>query len=211
MPYDFKREFKELYQPTCTPSIVDVPAMHFVAVRGTGNPNEEGGSYQQAVGLLYGISYTIKMSYKGSHEIAGYYPFVVPPLEGLWWQEGSVGVDFTRKQDFCWISMIRLPDFVGQDVFEWAVAEATRKKGTDFSKVEFFEYHEGLCVQCLHVGPFDMEPATVAAMDEFATSEGYVPDFSDTRLHHEIYLSDPRKGNPEKLRTIMRHPVRRSA
>lgn len=211
MPYDFKREFKDLYQPKHSPSIVDVPAMHFVAVRGTGDPNEEGGSYQQAVGLLYGISYTIKMSYKGPREIEGYYPFVVPPLEGLWWQEGIAGVDFTRKQDFCWISMIRLPDFVSQDVFGWAVSEATRKKGADFSKSEFFEYHEGLCVQSLHVGPFDTEPATIAAMDEFAVSEGYVLDHSDTRLHHEIYLSDPRKGSPEKLRTIIRHPVRRDA
>jgi len=211
MPYDFKREFKELYQPTCTPSIVDVPAMRFVAVRGTGDPNEEEGPYQQAVGLLYGISYTIKMSYKGSHEIAGYFPFVVPPLEGLWWQEGVVGVDLARKQDFCWISMIRLPDFVSHDTFGWAVAEASRKKGADFSKAELFEYREGLCVQCLHVGPYDMEPATVAAMDEFAADAGYLPDYSDARLHHEIYLSDPRKGNPDKLRTIIRHPVRQGA
>lgn len=209
MAFDFKKEYKEFYLPPAKPEIVTVPAVNFIAVRGKGDPNEEEGAYKQAIGLLYGIAFTIKMSKKGDHRIEGYYDYVVPPLEGLWQQEGSQGMDYSRKDKLCWISMIRLPDFVTRADFEWAVSEAERKKKQDFSKVEFFTYDEGLCVQCMHIGPYDSEPATVALMDAFTEQEEYVTDISDTRLHHEIYLSDARKTAPDKLRTVIRHPIRR--
>lgn len=208
MAFDYKKEYKELYQPPKKPSIVSVPAMNYLAVRGKGNPNTEGGEYQQSIPLLYGIAYTIKMSKKGSHVIEGYFDFVVPPLEGFWWQDGVKGVDYSRKNDFNFISCIRLPDFVTREEFDWAVEEATVKKKLDFSKVEFLAVEEGLCVQCMHVGPYDSEPATVDAMHAFASEQGYALDFSATRLHHEIYLSDPRKCAPEKLKTVVRHPLK---
>jgi hypothetical protein len=207
MAFDFKKEYKEFYMPPKKPSIVMVPKMNYIAVRGQGDPNPEESEYKQAIGLLYGIAFTIKMSKMGSHKIEGYFDYVVPPLEGFWWQEGVIGVDYSRKDDFNWISVIRLPDFVTREDFEWAVEEATKKKKTDFSKVEFFTYDEGLCVQCMHIGPYDDEPATVAAMHEFAESQGYAPDFSDERRHHEIYLSDPRKANPARMKTVIRHPI----
>lgn len=210
MAFDYKKEYKEFYLPAKKPSIVTVPAMNFVAVRGAGDPNEEGGAYQQALELLYGLSYTIKMSKKGSHQIEGYFDYVVPPLEGFWWQEGLAGVDYAHKADFQWISCIRLPDFVTPDDFAWAQAEAARKKKRDFSAVEFLTLEEGLCVQCLHLGSYDDEPATVDAMHAFAASQGYELDFTDERRHHEIYLSDPRRTAPEKLKTVVRHPVRRA-
>ena len=210
MPFDFKKQFRDQYQPSRTPGIVSVPAMRYVAVRGRGNPNEEGGAYQRAIELLYGISYTIKMSPKAGHAIDGYFEYVVPPLEGFWWQEGVQGVDYARKDDFNWISCIRLPDFVTPDEFAWAIDEATRKKRRDFSSVELLSAEEGTCVQCLHLGPYDDEPATVDAMHAVAEEQGYVPDFSNTRLHHEIYLSDPRRTAPDKLKTVIRHPVRRA-
>ncbi len=181
--------------------------MNFVAVRGKGDPNEEGGAYKQSIGLLYGIAFTIKMSKMGDHRMKGYFDYVVPPLEGLWWQEGVRGVDYSRKQDFCWISMIRLPEFVTEEEFDWAVAEAASKKKMDFSEVEFLNYDEGLCVQCMHMGPYDDEPATIEVMDAFAESQGYLPDMSGPRYHHEIYLSDVRKSKPENLKTVIRHPV----
>lgn len=208
MAFDYKKEYKEFYQPPKKPSIVSVPAMNYLAVRGKGNPNTEGGEYQQSIPLLYGIAYTIKMSKKGSHAIEGYFDFVVPPLEGFWWQDGVKGVDYSRKNDFNFISCIRLPDFVTREEFDWAVEEATVKKKLDFSKVEFLAVEEGLCVQCMHVGPYDSEPATVDAMHAFASQQGYALDFSATRLHHEIYLSDPRKCAPEKLKTVVRHPLK---
>lgn len=209
MAFDFKKEYKELYQPSGKPSVVTVPPMNYVAVRGKGNPNAEGGEYQGSIPLLYGIAYTIKMSKKGTRNIDGYFDFVVPPLEGFWWQDEADGaIDYARKQDFRFISCIRLPDFVTQEVFDWAVAEATAKKKLDFSAVEFLEVNEGLCVQCMHTGSYDNEPATIDAMHDFAAKQGFVPDFSATRLHHEIYLSDPRKCAPEKLKTVVRHPVR---
>ncbi len=208
MAFDFKKEYKEYYLPPKKPSIVNVPEMNYIAVRGQGNPNEEDGEYSRAVGLLYGIAYTIKMSYKGSYKIDGYFSYVVPPLEGFWWQDGVFGVDYAQKDNFKWISIIRLPDFVKKEDFDWAIAEATRKKQMDFSKVEFYTYNEGLCVQCMHIGPYDNEPETVLAMDNFAKENGYEKDISDTRYHHEIYLSDPRKAAPEKLRTVIRHPIR---
>jgi len=210
MPFDFKKQFRDQYQPSRTPGIVSVPAMRYVAMRGRGNPNEEGGAYQQAIELLYGISYTIKMSPKAGHAIDGYFEYVVSPLEGFWWQEGVQGVDYARKDDFNWISCIRLPDFVTPDEFAWAIDEATRKKRRDFSSVELLSVEEGTCVQCLHLGPYDDEPATVDAMHAVAEEQGYVPDFSNTRLHHEIYLSDPRRTAPDKLKTVIRHPVRRA-
>ena len=196
--------------PKNKPTIVDVPKMNYIAVRGKGNPNDEDGEYKQAIGLLYGIAYTIKMSKKTDHQINGFFDYVVPPLEGFWWQEGINGIDYSHKEDFCWISLIRLPDFVTKADFEWALEEATRKKKTDFSKAEFLTYHEGLCVQCIHIGSYDNEPATVELMDSYAQENGYVTDISDTRYHHEIYLSDARKVTTEKLKTVIRHLIRKA-
>lgn len=208
MAFDYKKEYKEFYLPPKTPTIVTVPTMNFVAVRGKGDPNEPKGEYKAAMELLYGLAFTIKMSYKGDHRIDGYFEYVVPPLEGFWWQQGLEGFDYTRKEKFEWISMIRLPEFVTKEVFDWAVQEATTKKKKDFSKAEFLTCEEGLCVQCMHIGPYDNEPATVALMDAFAQQQGYVSDFSTERRHHEIYLSDPRRAAPEKLRTVIRHPIK---
>ncbi|MBQ6455246.1 MAG: GyrI-like domain-containing protein [Eggerthellaceae bacterium] len=208
MAFDFKKEYKEFYAPKSKPSIVNVPSMNFIAVRGYGDPNQEDGEYKQSINLLYGIAFTIKMSKKGDHRIEGYFDYVVPPLEGFWWQEGVMGIDYARKDDFSWISVIRLPDFVTKADFDWAVKEATLKKKADFSKVEFFTYDEGLCVQCMHNGSDDDEPATIELMHEFAAQQGCELDISDQRFHHEIYLSDARKVAPEKLKTIVRHPIR---
>lgn len=209
MAFDYKKEYKEFYLPKNKPEIVHVPEMNFIAVRGVGDPNEEGGAYKEAIGLLYAIAFTIKMSKKGSHQIEGYFDYVVPPLEGFWWQEGMNEFDYNKKDEFHWISVIRLPDFVKESDFVWAVEEATRKKKTDFSKVEFMTIEEGLCVQCMHIGPFDCETETVALMDQFLQENGYENDFSAKRLHHEIYLSDARRVLPEKWRTVIRHPVRK--
>lgn len=263
MAFDYKKEYKEFYLPPEKPGIVDIPEMNFVAVRGKGDPNDPDGEYKAAMNLLYGIAFTIKMSYKGSHQIDGYFSYVVPPLEGLWWQpqsdaslahihtdyslQASVpaqtphpnavtniaypGIDYSHKETFHWISMIRLPDFVTKEVFDWAVQEATVKKKADFSKTEFFTYKEGLCVQCMHIGSYDEEPATIQKMQEYALVNGFEPDLSTTypsfepniskndagsltlistgsspRFHHEIYLSDPRRTAPEKLRTVIRLP-----
>ena len=208
MAFDYKKEYKEFYLPKKKPELITVPPMNFIAVRGKGNPNEEGGAYKQSIGLLYGIAFTIKMSKKGDHRIDGYFDYVVPPLEGLWWQEGIEGIDYSRKEDFEGISMIRLPEFVTRDEFEWAIAEAEAKKKTDFSKVEFFPYDEGLCVQCMHLGAYDDEPATIEGMDTFARAQGYQPDMGGQRFHHEIYLSDARRCKPENLKTVIRHPVK---
>ena len=209
MAFDFKKEYKEFYMPKATPQIVSVPPMNYVAVRGHGDPNEEGGAYKEAIGVLYAIAYTIKMSKMGDHRIEGYFDFVVPPLEGFWWQEGIEGIDYSDKSTFCWISVIRLPDFVTKADFAWAVEEAARKKKLDCSKAEFLTIEEGLCVQILHQGPYDNEPATVAVMDSYLEENGYRNDFSAHRLHHEIYLSDARKVLPEKWKTVIRHPIRR--
>ena len=209
MPFDYKKEYKEFYMPGKKPSIVEVPAMNYIAVRGEGDPNEEGSAYKAAIELLYGIAFTIKMSKKGDHRIEGYFDYVVPPLEGFWWQEGVQGVDYAHKEDFQWISVIRLPDFVTEEDFRWAVAEAEQKKQKDFSKVEFLHYEEGLCVQCMHIGPYDDEPETVALMHRYAEEQGYTLDITDSRMHHEIYLSDARRVAPEKLKTVVRHPIRR--
>jgi len=210
MAFDYKKEYKEFYMPKNKPGIVEVPSMNYIAVRGKGDPNAEGSEYKESIGLLYGIAFTIKMSKKGNYQIDGYFDYVVPPLEGFWWQDGVIGVDYAHKENFEFISVIRLPDFVTKEDFDWAVAEATKKKKTDFSKVEFLAYDEGLCVQCMHIGPYDDEPATVALMHEYMAAEGYELDISDRRLHHEIYVSDVRKTAPEKLRTVIRHPVKRA-
>lgn len=210
MAFDYKKEYKEFYLPKNKPEIVDIPKMSFIAVRGIGDPNEEGGAYKEAVGLLYAIAFTIKMSKKGSHEIKGYFDYVVPPLEGFWWQEGIDGFDNMRKKDFCWISVIRLPDFVTKEDFDWAKEEAAKKKKQDFSKVEFLTCTEGLCVQCMHIGAFDDEPATVAQMNQYLQKCGYENDFGGGRLHHEIYLSDARRVPQEKWKTVIRHPVKKA-
>lgn len=210
MAFDYKKEYKEFYMPEKKPSIVMVPSMNYIGVRGKGDPNEEEGEYKQSIGLLYGIAYTIKMSKKGNHQMDGYFDFVVPPLEGFWWQDGVKGVDYSRKEDFRWISLIRLPDFVTRDEYQWAVEEGTRKKKKDFSKVEFLSIDEGLCVQCMHIGPYDHEPETVARMHEFIDQQGYTLDITDERHHHEIYLSDARKVAPEKLKTVIRHPIKKA-
>ncbi len=207
MAFDFKKEYKEFYMPARKPTIVAVPPMNYIEVRGHGDPNVEDGEYKQAIGLLYAVAYTIKMSKKGSRQIEGFFDYVVPPLEGFWWQDGVEGVDYSRKENFNWISLIRLPDFVTKSDFDWAVSEAEKKKKLDLSRVGFLTYDEGLCVQCMHIGSYDDEPATVRLMHEFMEREGYALDISEKRFHHEIYLSDARKVAPEKLKTVVRHPI----
>ncbi len=209
MVYDFKKEQKELYQPKTTPSIVNVPKMNFLAIRGQGDPNEENGEYQQAIKMLYPVAYTLRMSYKRDYKIKGFFQYVVPPLEGFWWQDGIKGVDYSRKDLFKWISLIRLPDFVTLKDFKWAVETASKKNNLDLSKVEFFTYDEGLCVQAMHIGAYDDEPITVKKMKEYALKEGYQIDISSTRHHHEIYISDPRRVEVSKLKTIIRHPIKK--
>ena len=209
MSFDFKKEFKELYKPGKEPEIIEVPKMNFLAVQGKGDPNEVNGEYQRAINLLYPVAYTIRMSYKSDRQIPGYFKYVVPPLEGFWWQDGVKGVNLQRKDAFSWISVIRLPDFVSNDDVEWAKKEVIRKKKLDCSAVKFCTIDEGLSVQIMHLGPFDDEHFSVAKMDEFIANEGYEKDFTYTRHHHEIYLSDVRKVEPEKYKTIIRHPVRK--
>lgn len=211
MAFDYKKEYKEFYQPKKKPSMVEVPEMRYIAVRGEGDPNEEGGAYKEAIGLLYAIAFTIKMSKMGSYHIEGYFDYVVPPLEGFWWQENTEGIDYGRKEDFHWISVIRLPDFVTKKDFDWAILEATAKKKKDFSKVEFLTIEEGLCVQCMHIGDYDAEPETIALMDAYIAEQGYENDFAGGRLHHEIYLSDPRRVPPQRRKTVIRHPVKEKA
>ena len=209
MPFDFKKEYKEFYLPKNKPQIVNVPKANYIAIRGQGNPNEEGGAYQRAISVLYAVAYTLKMSYKTDYKIAGFFEYVVPPLEGFWWQDGICGVDYSKKDEFNWISIIRLPDFITRENFDWAVKTASEKKKIDCSKAEFLTIEEGLCVQIMHIGSFDDEPATVTLMDEYLEENGYEKDFSNTRLHHEIYLSDPRKSTPDKQKTVIRHPVKK--
>lgn len=210
MAFDYKKEYKEFYLPKAKPGIVSIPKMNYIAIRGEGDPNAEGGAYKNAVGVLYAIAYTIKMSKMGSRQIEGYSDFVVPPLEGFWQQKGIIGIDYSRKDLFQWISVIRLPDFASQEDFDWAKAEAARKKGCDASNAELWSHEEGLCVQCMHLGSYDDEPATVDLMHRYMEDQGYILDFTDERLHHEIYLSDPRKTAPEKLKTVIRHPIRKA-
>lgn len=208
MAFDFKKEFKEFYLPKNKPCIVMIPAANFIGVSGTGDPNEEGGSYRQAVQILYNVAYTLKMSYMTDYKIDGFFQYVVPPLEGFWEQEGIDGFDPKKKTSFQWLSVIRLPDFITQEHFQWAVDTATRKKKTDCSIAQFLTIEEGLCVQMMHMGPYDDEPQSVALMHAYLEENGYATDFSGTRKHHEIYMSDPRKCAPEKLKTVIRHPIR---
>ena len=208
MAFDFKKEYKEFYMSKSVPEIVTVPKANYIAVRGMGDPNQEGGAYQSAVSILYAVAYTLKMSYKTDYRIEGFFEYIVPPLEGFWWQEGVDGIDYGDKSTFHWISVIRLPEFVTKKDFDWAVEEAARKKKLDCSLAEFLTIEEGLCVQIMHIGPFDHEPSTVALMDQYIAENGYANDMNETRLHHEIYLSDARKAAPEKWKTIIRHPIR---
>ena len=209
MAFDFKKEYKEYYMPKNIPQIVDVPKVNYIAVRGKGNPNEVDGAYQKAISVLYAIAYTLKMSYKTDYKIDGFIEYVVPPLEGFWWQDDVEGVDYTDKSAFNWISVIRLTDFISEKDFAWAVETATKKKKLDCSAAEFLTLEEGLCVQIMHLGSFDDEPATVALMDSYLAEIGYVNDFTNTRLHHEIYMSDARKVAPEKWKTVIRHPIKK--
>ena len=209
MTFDFKKEYKEFYMPKNKPEIVTVPKANYIAIRGKGDPNEEGGAYQQAISVLYAVAYTLKMSYKTDYKIEGFFEYVVPPLEGFWWQERVDGIDYSDKSTFCWISVIRLPDFITKANFDWAVETATKKKKLDCSAAEFLTIDEGLCVQIMHYGPFDDEPATVAIMNGYLDENDYENDFSDTRIHHEIYLSDARKVAPEKWKTVIRHPIKK--
>lgn len=210
MAFDYKKEYKEFYMPKNMPTIVTVPKMNYIAVRGKGNPNDENGEYKKSIGFLYVIAFTIKMSYKGSHKIDGYFEYVVPPLEGFWWQDGGGAIDYTHKEGFNFISLIRLPDFVTKADFDWAIEQATKKKKDDFSRVEFLTYDEGVCVQCMHIGSYDDEPKTVALMHEYMKANGYDLDITESRYHHEIYLSDPRKCAVDKLKTVVRHPIKRT-
>ena len=209
MAFDFKKEYKEFYMPKNKPEIVTVPETNYIAVRGKGDPNEEDGAYQRAIGVLYAVAYTLKMSYKSDYKIEGFFEYVVPPLEGFWWQDNMEGIDYTNKDSLNWISVIRLPDFVTPKDFEWAAATAAEKKKMDCSSAELLTVDEGLCVQIMHLGSFDEEPATVAFMNEYLDENGYANDITKTRLHHEIYLSDARKVAPEKWRTVIRHPIKK--
>lgn len=209
MAFDFKKEYREFYMPKNKPEIVMVPKANYIAVRGAGNPNEEGGAYQRAISVLYAVAYTLKMSYKTEYQIEGFYEYVVPPLEGFWWQVDIDDVDYSDKSTFHWISVIRLPDFIKEKDFAWAVKMATNKKKLDCSVAEFLSIEENLCVQIMHIGPFDNEPETVSKMNEYLEQNGFQTDFSDTRLHHEIYMSDARKVDPAKWKTVIRHPIKK--
>lgn len=210
MAFDFKKEYKEFYMPKNKPEIVTVPKANYIAVRGKGNPNEIDGAYQQAISILYAVAYTLKMSYKTEHKIEGFFEYVVPPMEGFWWKDNVDGIDYADKAAFNWISVIRLPEFITKKDFEWAVETASEKKKLDCSSAEFLTVDEGLCVQIMHIGAFDDEPQTVALMDEYIAQNGYENDITESRLHHEIYLSDARKVAPEKWKTVIRHPIKRS-
>lgn len=207
--FDFKKEYKEFYLPKNKPEIVNVPKANYIAIKGMGDPNQEGGAYKEAIGVLYAVAYTLKMSYKTDYKIKGFFEYVVPPLEGFWWQDNVEGIDYSNKSSFNWISVIRLPDFVTKKDFDWATETATRKKKIDCSSAKFMTIDEGLCVQIMHLGLYDDEPASVALMDEYIKNNGYVNDLSQTRLHHEIYLSDPRKADPSKWKTVIRHPIKK--
>ena len=210
MAFDFKKEYKEFYMPKNKPEIVTVPQANYIAVRGKGNPNEIDGAYQKAISILYAVAYTLKMSYKTEHKIEGFFEYVVPPLEGFWWQDNVDGIDYADKAAFNWISVIRLPEFITKKDFEWAVETASEKKKLDCSSAEFLTVDEGLCVQIMHIGAFDDEPQTVTLMDEYIAQNGYENDITESRLHHEIYLSDARKVAPEKWKPFIRQPIKRS-
>ena len=210
MAFDFKKEYKEFYMPKNKPEIIDVPLANYIAVRGRGDPNIPGGEYQQAIGILYSVAYTLKMSYKTDYKIDGFFQYVVPPLEGFWWRDGSSAVDFSDKNFFNWISVIRLPDFVTEENLSWAVRTASEKKNIDCSRAGFLTVDEGLCVQIMHHGPFDDEPKSIALMEEYLRENGYAADITEKRLHHEIYMSDARRVDPQKWKTVIRHPIKKA-
>jgi len=209
MAFDYKKEYKDIYSPSTNPTIITIPSINYLAIRGKGNPNEEHSEYKKTLELLYTIAYTIKMSYKTDYKIEGFFEYVVPPLEGFWWQNGRSNIDYNHKDEFNFISVIRLPNFVSKKDFDWAVKEATKKKKIDFSKMEFMTYDEGLCIQCMHLGAYDDEPETIKKMHEYMIANGYELDISNSRMHHEVYLSDPRKSEVSKWKTIIRHPIRK--
>lgn len=209
MAFDYKKEYKEFYLPKKKPEIVTVPKMNYIAVKGCGDPNKEDGEYKNSISILYALAFTIKMSKLTDYRIEGYFDYVVPPLEGFWWQQGVTQIDYSRKDTFQWISVIRLPDFVSEKDFNWAKQQVKAKKGIDCSNAQFLTIEEGLCVQIMHIGSYDDEPDTITLMDQFIKENGYINDFSNTRMHHEIYLSDARRVAPEKLKTVIRHPIRK--
>lgn len=208
MTFDYKKEQKEFYQPKSKPEIITIPKVKFIALNGKGNPNDPDGEYSKSIKLLYGVAYTLRMSYKTDYKIEGFFQYVVPPLEGFWWIEGLKGMDYTRKDDFSFISLIRVPDFISKEHVDWAINQVSQKKKMDYSSVYYMTYDEGLVVQCMHIGPYDDEPRTVNEMTKFVYDNGYEHDFSN-RHHHEIYIGDPRKARPEKLKTIIRHPIKK--
>ncbi len=209
MPFDFKKEYKEYYMPKNKPQIIEIPTMNYIAVRGNGNPNDENGEYKRAIEVLYAVAYTLKMSYKTDYKIDGFFEYVVPPLEGFWWSENGGAFDYADKSQLRWISVIRLPDFIKENDFQWAVETASKKKKLDCSAAELLTVNEGLCVQIMHNGSYDDEPVTVELMNKYVAENGCQNDIGSERLHHEIYLSDPRKTLPEKLKTVIRHPIRK--
>ena len=209
MPFDFKKEYKEYYMPKNKPQIIEIPTMNYIAVRGNGNPNDENGEYKRAIEVLYAVAYTLKMSYKTDYKIDGFFEYVVPPLEGFWWSENGGAFNYADKSQLRWISVIRLPDFITEKDFQWAVETASKKKKLDCSVAEFLTINEGLCVQIMHNGSYDDEPVTVELMNKYVAENGFQNDIGSERLHHEIYLSDPRKTLPEKLKTVIRHPIRK--
>lgn len=202
--FDFKKEYKDLYLPKQKPMRIHVPKMSFLAVDGEGDPN--GDAYQNAVSALYSISYTIKMSKMGQSRPAGYFDYVVPPLEGLWWTPGPF--ELFERADWLWSAMIRQPEFVNSETLAWAKEQSAKKKpDIDTSVVTLTELTEGDCVQMMHIGPFATEPETLAAMHAYMEAQGLRDDVGSVRKHHEIYLNDPRKTAPDKLKTVLRHPV----
>jgi len=215
-PIDFKKQDKALYNPGLEPELIDVPELLFIQVDGCGNPNEPDGSYTAAISLLYSLSYTIRMNKSGDTVPAGYFDYVVPPLEGLWWFRDESTYDPAKKDQLCWTAMIRQPEFVTPDLFAWAQTQVRRKKPElDPDQARLIRWREGLCIQALHIGPYDAEPATVARMVEKAAALGLHEELATDqpdgtrRRHHEIYLSDPGRVAPDKLKTIIRHPVAR--
>lgn len=208
--FDFKKEYKAIYQPKQIPSILEIGEMTYMMVDGKGNPNTSE-AYQEAIELLYGIAYGIKMSKKQEVQPKGYFDFVVPPLEGFWDIEPSAfdGEYILDKNKLTWTSMIRVPDFVTQEVFEEQKQKILKKKPhLSPEKIYRKVIAEGLCVQILHVGSYDDEARSIKKIDEFAEDQGYAMDITETRRHHEIYLSDYRKTEASKLKTIIRHPIK---
>lgn len=208
---DYKKKYKDLYMPKTVPMVIDVPEIPFIMVDGMGDPNTSK-EYQEALEILYGLSFAIKMSKMNGTQPERYFDYVVPPLEGLWQGETGYfdGIQITDKSKFRWISMIRQPEFVTEQVFENAKkALKLKKPELDLSKAYYKAFGEGLCVQIMHIGAYDDEPLSVKKMNDYLKENGYENDFSETRLHHELYLNDPRRTSPDKLKTVIRHPIKK--